>query len=75
MTKFAPYAKSIVAFLLAGLTALGTALTDGSVTTQEWVAVAIASLATTGAVFAVPNTPAVVDPLNEDLGDPNTDAG
>lgn len=50
------YAKAIVGALLAGLTALGTALTDGAVTATEWVGVAVAALATFGGVFGVRNT-------------------
>ncbi|MFG2165503.1 hypothetical protein [Micromonospora chersina] len=53
-----PYAKSIIGGLVAGLTALGTALTDNQVTTSEWVGVAIAALAALGIVYAVPNKPA-----------------
>lgn len=55
-TKLSPYAKTFVAFLLAGLTALGTAMTDGKVTQNEWVAVAISALSTTSAVHTVPNS-------------------
>lgn len=54
MTK---YAKAIVAALIAGLTALGTALTDETVTTAEWTAVAVATLVALGAVWGVPNAP------------------
>jgi len=53
-----PYAKSIVAALLAGLGALGTALVDNTVTPAEWVGVATAALAGLGIVYAVPNRPA-----------------
>ena len=50
-----PYAKAIVACLLAGLGALGTALVDDAVTPAEWVGVATAALAALGLVYAVPN--------------------
>ncbi|MEU5721565.1 hypothetical protein ABZ783_07060 [Micromonospora sp. NPDC047738] len=53
-----PYAKAVVAGLLAGLGALGTALVDNTVTPAEWVGVASVTLATLGAVYAVPNRPA-----------------
>ncbi|WP_198940591.1 hypothetical protein [Micromonospora sp. CB01531] len=56
--KFKPYAKAIVGGLVAGLTALGTALADNQVTTVEWVGVAVATLAALGIVYAVPNQPA-----------------
>ena len=58
MDKIKPYAKAIIGALVAGLTALGTALTDDSVTTAEWVAVAVATLTALGVVYAVPNRPA-----------------
>lgn len=61
MTSIAGYAKAVVAFLLAGLTALGTALADERVTQAEWVAVVIAALATTSGVWAMPNRTA--DPV------------
>lgn len=50
------YLKAIVASLVAGLTALLTALDDDSVTAQEWVTAGIAALVALGAVYAVPNT-------------------
>ncbi len=52
------YAKAIVASLTAGLTALGTALADDTVTRLEWVGVAVALLGALGLVYAVPNKPA-----------------
>ena len=53
-----PYAKAVIGGAVAGLTALGTALTDNQVTAAEWVGVAIAALAALGLVYAVPNKPA-----------------
>lgn len=50
-----PYAKAITGALVAGLTAIGTALTDNAVTPGEWVTVALAAVAAFGAVWAVPN--------------------
>jgi len=58
MEKLKPYAKAIVGALVAGLTALGTALADNQVTTVEWVGVAVATLGALGIVYAVPNRPA-----------------
>lgn len=58
MTNLAPYAKAIVAALVAGLTVLGSAITDGVVTPAEWIAVAIAVLGGGGLTYAVPNRPA-----------------
>ena len=57
MNKISPYAKSLVAALVAGLGSLYQALdgADQRVTTQEWIAVAMTTLAAIGAVFAVPN--------------------
>jgi hypothetical protein len=57
--KIKPYAKAIVAALISGLGALGTAYTDGEVSAQEWIAVASAFLVALGVVFGVPNK----DPL------------
>lgn len=53
--KIGSYAKSIVAAVVAGGTALGTALADDTVTTGEWVGVALAVLGALGIVAAVPN--------------------
>jgi hypothetical protein len=58
MDKLKPYAKAIIGAAVAGLTALGTALTDDTVTTTEWVAVAVATLTALYAVWRVPNKPA-----------------
>lgn len=60
MNKIAPYAKSIIGALVAGLGALGAALTPDasglvSVNPGEWVAVSTAFLVGLLAVFAVPN--------------------
>ncbi|MEU4675733.1 hypothetical protein [Micromonospora sp. NPDC023737] len=56
--KVNPYAKAVVGAAVAGLTALGTALADNTVTASEWVGVAVATLAALGVVYAVPNRPA-----------------
>ena len=48
------YAKAITAALIAGLTALQGAW-DGGVTGGEWIAIAVATLAGAGIVYAVPN--------------------
>lgn len=49
------YAKATTAAILAGLTALGTALADGNVTPVEIVGICVAVVATGGAVFGVTN--------------------
>jgi hypothetical protein len=49
------YLKAVVAALVAGLGALGTALADNQVAPVEWVAVAVATLVAGGAVWRVPN--------------------
>jgi hypothetical protein len=60
MTTLAPYAKAIIGALIAGLTAIATALTDGGVSASEWVTAAIATLVALGGVYAIPNAnPAV----------------
>lgn len=49
------YAKAILAAVIAALTALGTALTDGGISPSEWVAVALAFCVALGGVAAIPN--------------------
>jgi hypothetical protein len=49
------YAKAVVGALVAGLTALSAALSDGQVTEAEWVGIAAATLIAAGAVWGVPN--------------------
>ncbi len=49
------YLKSIVAVVIAGLTALQAAISDSVVTQNEWVIIALAVVGAIG-VFAVPNT-------------------
>lgn len=75
MEKIAPYAKSIVAALVAGLGALGTALTDGGVSAQEWVAVASATLVGLGVVFGVPNADPAGDHQDESVQPPRNEEG
>lgn len=53
--KVSKYAKAVAGALAAGATALGVALADNSVTTQEGLTVAAAVLATFGLTWAVPN--------------------
>jgi hypothetical protein len=55
MSKLAPYMKAVIGALVAGLASLQQALDDGSVSAQEWTAVAIAFLTAGAVVFAVPN--------------------
>lgn len=57
MASIKPYMKAIVGGLVAGLTVLGTAMTDGTVTTAEWITVAVATLGALGVVYATPNRP------------------
>lgn len=49
------YLKALVGALIAGLGSLSVALTDGSVTAQEWVTTAIATLVALATVWGVPN--------------------
>jgi peptidoglycan/LPS O-acetylase OafA/YrhL len=55
------YAKSIVAALIAGLAALGTALIDGSISADEWVVIVLALVSGSGLVYVAPNAPNSVD--------------
>lgn len=54
--KLGKYAKTIVAVAIAALTVVYTAVTDGAITGQEWVQVALAGLGALG-VYAIPNAP------------------
>jgi hypothetical protein len=54
---FTTYAKAAVAAILGGLGALLTALGDNSISYQEMVTVAIATLTIFSAVWATPNKP------------------
>lgn len=68
MTSAAVYIKAILATLVAGLGALGTALSQGGVTAPEWVAVASSAAVAASLVYAVPNTAgAVTGALGVDL--------
>lgn len=51
------YAKAVIAALTAAALAVQSALTDGSISAQEWVTVLIAALGAL-AVWATPNAPA-----------------
>lgn len=55
MSQLSAYAKAVLAAIVAALSALGAALTDGGVSASEWVAVALAFFVALGTVFAVPN--------------------
>lgn len=48
-------AKALIATAIAGLTAVGTGLTDGHLTSAEVVAAIVAALVALGAVYGVPN--------------------
>lgn len=53
MVKIREQVKAIISGGIAGLGALGTALTDGTVTQQEWTTVALATLVAYGLVYGV----------------------
>lgn len=61
MGKLAPIAKAVVAGLVAGLGALGTALIAGEhlsqVDAKTWLSVVLTGLLGTGLVYTVPNKP------------------
>ena len=58
--KVAPIAKALIASVVAFLTAISTALGDGSISAQEWITALIALIIGFGAVFSVPNKPPFV---------------
>jgi len=53
------YLKALAAALTAFGGALGTALTNDAVTSQEWIAVAVATVVAAAAVYQTPNAPDV----------------
>lgn len=57
MDAVKPYAKAVVGGVVAALGAAGTALADGAISPVEWIAVALAAIAGTGFVYAIPNKP------------------
>ena len=67
------YLKAITGALIAGLGSLYQALDNGTVTAQEWTAVALATLAALGVIYGVPN----LDPRglkqDESVQPPNRD--
>jgi len=48
-------AKFVVAFLTAGMIAIGAALTDDTITKAEWITIGLAALGAIG-VYFVPNS-------------------
>lgn len=72
----APYAKSIVAALIAGLASLTQALdADNHVSASEWIAVVMATLVAGGAVFAVPNRDPQAQHQDESVQPPEAGEG
>lgn len=49
---FTKYGKSVLAFIAAGAVAAQSAITDGVVTKEEWVTIAVAALGAVGVYFA-----------------------
>ena len=49
------YLKALIGSVIAGLGSLYQALDNGTVTAQEWTAVALATLAALGVIYGVPN--------------------
>jgi len=69
MPKPTEYAKATTGAVIAGLTALGVGLADGTMTPAEWVAVALAAAVAFGGVYGVPNADAPIDDLPVVEGD------
>lgn len=68
MTRYAKTLVALIPLALAALKVLSDALGDGAVSTQEWVAVALAAL-TPALVYAVPNTPPAGEPSRPDMSE------
>jgi hypothetical protein len=62
MNRVAPYAKAVIAAIVAGLSVLASGFADGGLSWNEGIAAAIAFLVALAAVFRVPNRP----PFEED---------
>ncbi len=62
------YTKSIVAVLVAGLTVLASATTDGEVAASEWVNIALAAVGALG-VYALPNRHPIGQPADPDISE------
>lgn len=54
--KISPYLKAVVAALTAGLIALQTAISHGTITGSDWVTIALAVVGAI-AVYYTPNKP------------------
>lgn len=54
--KISPYLKAVVAAVTAGLIALQTAISHGTLTGSDWITVALAVLGAV-AVYYTPNRP------------------
>lgn len=65
MSKIAPYMKALVGAAVAGLGTLQQALDDGTVTSSEWVAVAVAFVSAAVAVFYIPYRTTATPPDEE----------
>lgn len=52
-----PYAKALIAGLVAGFSSLQVAAADSVISSGDWYAVASATVAAFGFVWAVPNAP------------------
>lgn len=66
------YAKAFIGALVAGLSALGTALTDGQITASEWAIVVGAVLGGLVLVWGYPNAP-VQPPVPDSVTTVNVD--
>ena len=62
------YAKTAVAVLVAALTALQAAISDGHVTNNEWIIIALAAIGAAG-VYAIPNTPPAGQPADPNISE------
>ena len=58
MSKYAEYWKGIIAVVAAVAVAVQAALTDGTITSAEWVTIAITAIGAVGVILKA-NKPAV----------------
>lgn len=76
MDRFAPYAKALVAMVVAGATA-AIPLVDDGLTASEILGILVAALGTGGATYVVPNRARTVAPVGrhrlDQMGDDRFD--
>lgn len=74
MSRYAKTLVALVPLVLAALKVLSDALGDGAVSSQEWVAVAVAAFTAAG-VFAIPNKATEGQPADPNVSEQDNSYG